>query len=235
MATGVDRARSLASSIWLFRDLPQPAVDLLVRHMRSVTYRPDQVIFRKGDPGTSMLLVVDGRVKVCSTSWDGREILFNLIDAGDVFGEIALLDGRERTADAISMERTTLQVLDRRDLLPVIRKNPEIGIRLLSILCQRLRRTSEQVEDLVFLEHRARLAKLLLWLATRYGEPSSDGIAIALKLSQRELGTLVGVRREAMNRQLAEWRAAGLLAVRRGVITISDIAAFEAMVQGLPD
>ncbi len=234
MATRTDQARAVASSIWLFQDLPRSATDLVLRHMRSVRYRPDQVIFRKGDPGTSMMLVVSGRVKICSSSWDGREVVLNLIDAGEVLGEIALLDGRERTADAIAMEATTLHVLDRRDFLPVLRQNPDIGIRLLSVLCQRLRRTSEQVEDLVFLEHAVRLAKILLWLARRYGRSSPDGVAIALKLSQRELGTLVGVRRESMNRQLAAWRAAGLIDMSRGQITIPDVAAFEAMVEMLP-
>ncbi len=234
MATRTDQARSALSSIWLFRDLPQSATDLLLRHMRAVRFLPNQIIFRKGEAGASMMLVVEGRVKICSRSWDGREVVLNLIDAGEVLGEIALLDGRERTADAIAMEATTLHVLDRRDFLPVLRQNPDIGIRLLSVLCQRLRRTSEQVEDLVFLEHPARLAKILLWLATRYGRSSADGVAIAVKLSQRELGTLVGVRREAMNRQLAAWRAAGLIGQSRGLITIPDVAAFEAMVEALP-
>lgn len=235
MATRLDRRQSLASSVWLFRDLAPQAVALLVRHMRTAKYRTDQVIFRKGDPGTSMMLVSEGRVKISSRSWDGREVVLNLIDTGEVMGEIALLDGHERTADAIAMAPTTLQVLDRRDFLPVLRQNPEIGIRLISVLCQRLRRTSEQVEDLVFLEQGSRLAKVLLWLATRYGETSPDGVAIAVKLSQRELGTLVGVRREAMNRQLAAWRAAGLVQLRRGYITIPDLAAFEAMAETLPD
>ena len=235
MATRLEHLQPSASSIWLFRDLPPAATELLTRHMRSVRYRPNQVIFRKGDPGNSMMLVVGGRVKVCSSSWDGREVVLNLIDAGEVLGEIGLLDGRERTADAIAMELTVLQVLDRRDFLPVLRQNPDIAIRLISLLCQRLRRTSEQVEDLVFLEHRARLAKILLWLARRYGRTESGGVAITVKMSQRELGTLVGVRREAMNRQLAAWRAAGLIALRRGYITIADLSAFEAMVNSLPD
>lgn len=231
MAERTEDRRSLVSSIWLFRELSGEATELLARHLRATTFQTDQIIFRKGEPGTSMMLVVKGRVKICSTSWDGREVVLNLIETGEVFGEIALLDGRERTADALAMGDTTLYVLDRRDLLPVLRRSPEVGIRLLAVLCERLRRTSEQVEDLVFLEHRTRLAKTLVWLARRYGRLSSDGIAIELKLSQRELGTLVGGRREAMNRQLATWRSAGLIAVRSGTITIPDIAKFEAMIR----
>ena len=229
------RKRELLSSVWLFKELQPALIDQLVRYVRTELFRPNDVIVAKGDPGLSMMVVVEGRVKIRSIFWDGREIVFNIIDRGEVFGEIALLDGRVRTADAIAMAPTELLVLERRDLLPLMRRDAEIGIRLLSVLCDRIRRTSEQVEDLLFLGHPVRLAKILLWLATRYGRPTGDGIALEITLSQRELGTLVGVRREAMNRQLAAWRSEKLIEVKEGAITILDVEAFERMVEALEE
>jgi CRP-like cAMP-binding protein len=235
MSEQADEKLALFSSAWLFSELPAETIAQLLRYVRTASYRSNQIIFSRNDPGTSMMVVAAGRVKIRSKSWDGREVVFNLIERGEVFGEIALLDGRERTADAVAMGPTVLLVLERRDFLPVVRRNAEVGVRLLDVLCQRLRRTSQQVEDLLFLEHPARLAKTLLWLAKRYGAKSRDGVAIELKLSQRELGTFVGVRREAMNRQLSNWRTEGLISVKAGLITIPDIAAFEALAEGLGD
>lgn len=231
LAEGTTEKQSLLSSIWLLKELPPEVIGQLARFMRTATYKPNETIFSKGDAGSSMMVVTAGRVKVRSKSWDGKEVTLNLIERGEVVGEIALLDGEERTADAVAMEPTTLLVLERRDFLPLVQRNPDIAVRLLSVLCQRLRHTSQQVEDFFFLEHPARLAKVLLWLAKRYGRTSSDGVAIELALSQRELGTLVGARREAMNRQLRTWQKDGMLTVDSGRIVIPDLKKFEATVE----
>lgn len=231
---GNDKAALITGS-WLLKSLPPEAVRQILPFVRTASYKRDQVVFKLGDPGTNMMMVAEGRVKICASSWDEREVVFNLIERGEVFGEITLIDGRERTADAIAMENTVLYVLERRDFMPLLRKNPEIGTELLAVFCARLRRTSEQVEDLVFLEQPARLAKTLLWLAKRYGRPSPDGVEIKVKLSQRELGTLVGVRRESMNRQLGLWKSQGILTLHNGFITIRNVATFEALAQPPPD
>ena len=227
--------RELLSSVWLFHGLPAAQIDQLSRYTRTETYRPNETIMQKGELGSSMMIVVEGHVKICSAFWDGREVVFNIMDRGDVFGEIALLDGKERTADAIAMGPTVLFVLERRDVLSLIHRTPENGVRLLSVLCDRIRHTSEQVEDMLFLDHRTRLAKVLLWLAKRYGHDDRDRVTIEMALTQRELGTLVGVRREAMNRQLATWRDDGLIELNDRMITILDLPAFTAMVDNLDE
>lgn len=227
--------KKILSSVWLFQDLPAEDLDRIVPYMRTARFAADDTIIEKGEPGTSMMAVGSGRVKIRSIYWDGREVVFNFVDPGEVFGEIALLDGRERTADAIAMTDVVLYVLERRDLLPQFHRHPEIAVRMLSVLCDRVRRTSEQVEDLLFLDQPLRLAKVLLWLAKRYGSVSGDGVALQIRLSQRELGTLVGVRREAMNRQLAVWREAGVIRLDEGLIIIPDMTAFESMAEALDD
>lgn len=193
----------------------------------------NQVIFRKGDQGDSLMIVAEGKVRIRSTSLDGREVVFNIVDTGEAFGEITMLDGEERSGDAIAVGEVSLLVILRRDVLPILRRHPEISIRLMFLLCERLRRTSEQVEDLVFLVQSVRLAKTLLKLAHQFGNPAEDSVAIELRMSQRELGSLVGMRREALNRQLATWRSEGLLSQSDGKIIINDMPAFERLLDSL--
>ena len=232
--TAPDHIRHLLSSHWLLRHLDNAAFDRLVRHARREHYAPDQVIFRRGDAGRSMMAVLNGRVKISNDAADGRSVVFNLIDSGQIFGEIAFLDGDMRTADATAIGETELLVLDRRELLPLLERDPGLCLRLMTVLCDRLRRTTEQVEDLLFLVRPARLAKVLIWLAREYGEPVADGIRIDLELSQRELGNLTGMTRESMNRQLTEWRRAGLIELVAGHVIVRRLEDMEKLVADSP-
>ncbi len=177
-----------------------------------------------------MMAVLSGRVRICSYSADGREVVLNVINPGEVFGEIALIDGGERTADAFAMEATDLLILSRRDFLPYLEKNPQLCVQLLEVICRRLRSTSEQLEDLNFLDVRSRLAKRLLFLANRHGEVSEQGIRINVRLSQHMLASMIGTSREAVNKQLRAWEGKGLIDVRRGSITILDREGLEKVI-----
>jgi CRP/FNR family cyclic AMP-dependent transcriptional regulator len=187
-------------------------------------------IFTKGDPGTSMMAVLTGRVRVSSVSADGREVTLNVIDAGEIFGEIALLDGKPRSADATALDDTVLMVVERRHFLPFLLKNETLVERLLVVLCDRLRRTSGALEDLALLDLPARLSRLLLKLAQDYGRPTESGIRIDLKLSQRDLATLVASSRETVNKQLRGWREQGVVDIVGGYIVIREIAALEQLI-----
>lgn len=217
----------------LLRGLADHEISRIAPFVQVRRYRNNQVIFRKGDDGDSLMIVAEGKVKIRSTSLDGREIILNIIDTGEVFGEIAMLDGQERTGDAIAVGEVSLLAILRRDVVPIIRRHPEVSVRLMYLLCERLRRTSEQVEDLVFLVQSVRLAKTLLRLARQFGLPGKDSVAIELKMSQRELGSLVGMRREALNRQLVNWRRDGLIDLSEGRIVIVDVPAFERLLDSL--
>ena len=107
-----------------------------------IRHGAQETIFQKGDPGDSMMAVLRGRVKICTYSSEGRELVLNIIDRGGVFGEIALLDGRPRTADAVALEETELLVLQRGRFMPFLANNPELVARLFAVLCGRLRQTS---------------------------------------------------------------------------------------------
>ena len=219
--------RALLAQHFVLAQLAPEELDRVVAMASERQLTNGKVIFQKGDPGTSLMAVLSGRVRISAYSEDGKEIILNIIEAGQVFGEIALLDGKARTADATAMGPTTLVVLDRREFIPFLERNPRIAIRLLEVLCERVRRTSEMVESVAFLDFGARLARLLLRLAETYGEEVDDGIRINLKLSQTDLGNLIASTRESVNRQLNAWSEEGVVALERGRITVLDQDALE--------
>ncbi len=180
------------------------------------------MIFNKGEPGDGLHAIVSGRVRIGTISHDGREVVLNILEAGEIFGEIALIDGRERTAHAIAMTPAEILFLDRGRFLPFLECHPVIGTRLLVVMCDRIRWVSNMVEDAMFLDMRGRLAKKLLGLARDYGEVEDRGTRIALKLSQQDLANLIGVTRESVNKQLRTWQDDGSIVSERGYITILD-------------
>jgi len=206
----------------LFNHLNDEEMDALLPHVQVRSYKPNQTIFLKNDPGISVMGVINGRVKISNVSSDGREVVLNIIDPGTFFGEIALLDGKDRTATATAMENSDILVLQRRDFLPFLETHPHWAIKLIEVLCNRVRLTTELVEDSAFLTLPTRLAKRLVWLAEHYGHKTENGTRIELKLTQRELGGLVGLSRENINRQLRSWHKEGLIHMDSGTITIVD-------------
>ena len=206
----------------LFTTLSANELDRLLNHARIESYRARQEIFHKGSPGLGMLAVLKGSVRISSIGPDGDQVTLNLIGEGEIFGEIALLDGKERTADATAATDSELLLIDRRDFVPLLRANPELATRLLSVLCDRLRRTTEQVEDIIFLDAGARLAKTLLRLGEQNRERSKASGRMTVLASQRELGTMIGLSRESINKQLAAWHREGIIKIDEGAIVILD-------------
>jgi CRP/FNR family cyclic AMP-dependent transcriptional regulator len=178
------------------------------------------VIFAKGDPGTGLMALLEGAVRISMPTQDGREVVLNLVQPGEIFGEIALLDGQPRTADAIAAEDCDLMVIDGRNFIPFVHGRPEVAVNLIEILCGRLRRTNEQVQDVMFLSLPARLAKLILRLA------KGDHASIKnLAITQQELSQMIGMSREATNKQLRAWEKRQLLRLDHRTITVLNAAA----------
>ena len=146
-----------------------------------------------------------------------------------IFGEIALLDGKERTADAVAITACELLVVERRAFLPVLRRRPELGIRLLELLCERLRRTDQQVEDLLIRHFENRLARTLLRLGQEHGLRERGVVRIDLSLSQTELANLAGGTRESVNRHLHSLERLGVIALKGSRIVIRDAEALEQL------
>ncbi len=222
--------RAILEGHFLLHHLPVEALDSLSRYARVQKFAKGDVIVRKGAAGNGMMAVVEGRVKISTVSPDGKEVILDFINPGEVFGEIALLDNRERTANAVAMEACQVLVLERRDFLPFLERHPRTCIKLLSVLCGRLRQTNLLIEDSLFLNIESRLAKRLLGFTRQYGEPRPEGILIHLKLSQQEIAALIGVTRESVNRQLGTWQERGWVKVSRGAILVTNIEALESVV-----
>jgi CRP/FNR family transcriptional regulator, cyclic AMP receptor protein len=203
-----------------FREVPANVIRRLAAHARLVGYERGARIFAKGDPGLGLLAVVSGLVKISVPSRDGKEIVLRLVAANEIFGEIALLDGGPRTADATAATRCKLLSLDRRDFIPVLEDEPALAIRLLALISSRLRQTSEQVEDISFADPQKRLAKALLRLAEIQGVGGAEKPRVTI--TQKELGRTIGLSRESTNKWLREWEITGRIALEKGGCTITD-------------
>jgi len=212
----------------LFARLGDTEIDAILAHATVTRQAEGDHIFAKGDPGNSMMAVLKGRVMISAPSPDGRQVVLTVMREGDVFGEIALLDGNERTADATAMTDSELLIVPRRSLLALLERRPDLCIDLLIVLCERLRRTNEQVEDLAFLDLEARIAKVLVRLAEENDGKTSTG-PVGVKISQRALGELVGGSRESVNKHLQDWKRSGIIAIEKGSILIRDIDALAAL------
>ncbi|HXC15289.1 MAG TPA: Crp/Fnr family transcriptional regulator [Stellaceae bacterium] len=222
--------RQIFERNFLLGKLSSSEIDTLLRYSRVEHYPAGEEIFAKGSPGNSLMIVLRGRVRISSISLTGKEIVLNIIDAGEIVGEIALLDGGERSGDAVAMTDCELLVLNRRDFMPFIENRADICLMLIKILCQRLRQTSEQVEDLQFRHLESRIAKALLHLSERSGQPVVDGRVLELHMSQSELSHIVGSSRESVNKQLQAWQKAGFIDLAKGSIVIRDPAAIEQLI-----
>ncbi len=230
---GRARVVELLRASSLLRSLPDEEVCALAERVRWSRHAAHETVFRKNDEGGSMMVVVSGRVKITSVSGEGAEVILNMIDPGQVFGEMALLDGKPRSADAIAATATEVIALHRRDFLPALYRCPEAMADMMEILCGRIRQATAFVEDAVFLDVETRLYHRLRALADQYGTAEPDGVGIRIEhgLSQQELGDSVGLTRVSINRQLGAWRERGLIRDGRGYVVVPDPAKLEAAVR----
>jgi CRP/FNR family transcriptional regulator, cyclic AMP receptor protein len=203
-----------------FRGLPARLIERLASHGRQAHYASGRRIFSKGDEGHGLLAVLSGVVKISVLSENGKELVLNLIAANEVFGEIALVDGGPRTADATALGPCELLVLDRRDVLPILMEEPIVCLKFLEVISSRLRRTTEQVEDLSFGDLSVRLAKALLRLAEVQGALGNSRPRVTI--TQKELGHTIGLSRERTNWYLREWEKAGYISLEKGGCVINE-------------
>jgi CRP/FNR family transcriptional regulator, cyclic AMP receptor protein len=203
----------------IFCDLEPEALDQLCRYAKHVALKRGATLFSKGDPGNSLFAVISGAVKMSISSPEGRNAILNLIGPGEVFGEMAVLDGQARSADAIANSNCELFVIDRRDFLPFMRNNPALAMKFIELLCERVRRTSDQVEQVILQDLPGRLASALLGLTERHrSEPDSRTIEI----TQQEISEMVGMTRESINKQLRAWAARSWVRLEHGAIVVLD-------------
>jgi CRP-like cAMP-binding protein len=229
MPESQDRRRELLGKVPLFAGLAPERLAALAQVATTRRLSAREELFHKGDPASQVYVVASGRLKVATTSTEGDEVLFAIMDEGEVVGDLPMLTGGRRTASVVALEPSELVAISRRDFLRYLREHPEAAIELMVVLAERLVRISEFAEDVLFLSLPARLAKKLLNLAERYGAETPEGLRIGIKLSQGELADLVGTSRESVNKQMQAWRKEGVVEMEHGEIVVHDAPRLEQL------
>jgi CRP/FNR family cyclic AMP-dependent transcriptional regulator len=204
----------------LFASLSPSQLAELARVARRFNYARDETIFFQEDDGDTFYVILSGQVKVSVTSPEGQEAILVMLDAGEGFGEFALLDDQPRSATIEATQPTEVLSLRKDDFRRLLRQMPDIAIALLKVLTKRLRDTDQLVQDAAFLDVGDRLAKKLLFLMETHGRTVPQGIELGLKLTQQDLASMIGATRESVNKQLGAFRDRGIVAVDRQRIII---------------
>ena len=234
----LEKHQALLGSVPLFAGLSQEQLATIAGLAEVRSYPGRAVVVNQGEPARALFAIVRGRLKVASCGPDGRDTVLGIMAEGEVFGEVALLDGGMRSATCTAIEPCELLVIDRAQFMELLEVSPAIAVKLLDVLAQRLRRLSQRSEDAAFLDVPSRLARSLLDLASRFGEQErarSKEIRISLKLSQQELGDLVGATRESVNKHLSEWTRQGILRVQGGRMVIADLESVRRLARVIDD
>ncbi len=217
---------SILAQVPLFSHLPDEGLDELGGKLQRRRFEREQIIFHKNDPGSTLYIIISGKVKIVLPSAEGEAVLVALLSTGDFFGELSLFDGEPRSATSIASEPTDILTLDQEDLFEYLRGNPNAAEEIFSELSLRLRRTDELLSDAAFCNLSTRLSKRILDLAERYGQPNEEGnTRINMRLRQQDLADMVGATRESVNKMLKTYKLKNLLSIKSGYITILDEGA----------
>ena len=222
--------RALLTSNYMFQDLPPELIDRIVNLSVTKKVRAGEALFYKSDEGDALYGIQSGRIRISTSTPGGQELVLNIIEEGEIFGEIALLDGKPRTADAIAIDNCELMVIHRRDIRHLLEKEPALALHFLELAGARLRWLSDRIEDSAFLDVAGRLAKQLLHMAEIAGEQTPEGIMIKLQPSQSELGQMLGTSRISVSKHLRRWRDRDWVKLSRGSVLLKQPDALQNII-----
>jgi CRP/FNR family cyclic AMP-dependent transcriptional regulator len=210
-----------------FSALPQQDLERLLLRARRMRVAAGRSVFRRDEPGDGLYGVLSGRIAFTVDSADGRKLTLGFLDPGGFFGEIALLDGKGRTAAAEARDASELLFIARREFLPFVSERPDALLHIIAVLCGRLRRSTDYIADTAFLDLSRRLAKLLVVMLDG-GKPPPTG----LQISHAEIASMLGVSRARVSRELSAWSSQGILDQGRSRLHVRNVAALEQLVAG---
>ncbi len=223
--------RDALKRLWLFSELADAEIDQIRALARAQRYAARQTIVSQGDESADLFLIIDGRLRVSSCNANGDEVVLSIMGPGEVFGEMALLDGAPRSATVSTLDACQLLVIEAGAFHSLLRQMPTLAQSLMKVMARRIRDLTDRTQDVALLDVESHLAKVLLALASRFGDHSRTGqTAITLKLSQQELASMVGATRELVNRRLRAWAQRGIVELVSGSLVIKQRQALEAMV-----
>jgi CRP/FNR family cyclic AMP-dependent transcriptional regulator len=206
--------------IRLFDGLSQTEMQEMERITRMQAVKKRQPLYLPGDPSSNVYLLKQGRVKLASTAVSGKEVTFEILEPGEIFGELEVLEGLPRETAAEALDDTLICVIRREDFDKYLEAHPNITVRLTKLIGLRLRRIQSRVEDLVFRDVPARLAHLLLELRKTDGVPDGTSIRLRVKLTHQEIANLIGCSRETVSTTLGQFREQGLIRMEGRSIAI---------------
>lgn len=198
------------------------AVAALAQQLEPVSFSRGQVVFTEGEPGETLYIITSGKVKIGRKSVDGRESLLTLMGPSDMFGELAIFDPGPRTSTVTALSDVQAVMMHRKVLRNWIADRPEIAEQLLRVLARRLRRTNDNLSDLIFTDVPGRVAKQLLHLAQRFGTREGNSLRVDHELTQEEIAQLVGSSRETVNKALSDFAQRGWIRVQGKSILIDN-------------
>src|SRR3979409_1636439 len=210
----------------IFCDLEPEAFDQLCRYAKHITLKRGATIVSRGGAGKSLVAVISSTVKISISSAEGRSAILNLIGPGEIFGEVAVLDGLARTADATANTNCEIYVIDRREFLPFVRSQPPLAMKFIELLCTRLRWTSDQLEQVILQNLPGRLASALIRLTEKH-KLAPGGRTIAV--TQQEISGMVSSTRGSIQKQLRAWAARKGVRLEHGAIVVLDAESLQAL------
>jgi CRP-like cAMP-binding protein len=214
----------------LFLGLTADQIAELDRLGQRFSYSAQTHLFEQGAPSDHLLVVLKGALAVTTMNPDGQQMTLAVVSPGEVMGEIGVIDGKPRSAGGVAYADSEILMIPRGRFLDFMERHPLVKTRLLELLCARLRQTNVTVEGLVFRTAKARLAGHLLHLAIQHGGArSAEGVKLTLPLTHQALANMTALTRETVSKLLAHWQRQGLVATRRGAVTLRNLDALEDM------
>jgi CRP-like cAMP-binding protein len=213
----------------LFAGLAEAEMEAMAEDCLRRQFQPGEAIFQQGDPGQMLYLVESGQVRIYVQDEQGQETSVKLCGPGDIFGELAVIDGLPRSASAVAMGNTVVHILSRDRFREHMRRVPQLSLNFMKTLSERVRNSTLQMSSLTMLDTPGRLARKLLELAQEHGDVAPEGVRINLTLTQSDLASLIGTTRESANKALGAFRRQGLILMRQGRIIITDPDALRAL------
>ena len=206
----------------IFQGVDPHAVVNLITEMQTETFPRGSTIFDEGEPGDTLYIIIDGKIKLARHAPDGRENLLSVMGPSDMFGELSIFDPGPRTSSAVCVTEVKTATMDSEMLKQWITDHPEISQQLLRVLARRLRRTNASLADLIFTDVPGRVAKTLLQLANRFGTQEGGALRVNHDLTQEEIAQLVGASRETVNKALATFAQRGWIRLEGKSVVIVD-------------
>jgi CRP/FNR family transcriptional regulator, cyclic AMP receptor protein len=227
-------ARQMLKTRSCFSTCPDDVIDSIMDRASSIKLTKGNVLYRQGEPGESLMVVLEGRLKVVKTTADAKEVVLAFLGAGDIIGEMAVLDGHPRSAGVVAMEPVEGVNIYRRDLIHILKRHPDALLGLLAAVCRRLRTTISLIET-YSLQTESRVAAALFRLAQSHGRTSGKELIIEARVTQSDLGNHLGLTRETVSRTLGDLRSMGLLKLQGQKIVIVDVDGLKLLAGGHAD